>query len=843
MKTILKNRTKILLLFCALSFRSMFANISITEIMQSNFGGVIDYYNEYPDSWVEIHNSGNQDVDLRGYSISEANNLDSAYTLPESLIVPADGYTLIFCDKQNIKQHTDFKLNTDKPGAIYLWDKHGMLADSIHYPEMISPEVSWGRLPDYPDSLSHFRIATPQKANNNTHCERVLKKVDFSVNGGTKKEAFFLKMSLKGDYPKDAVIRFTTDGSEPQKNSRLYYDSIYINKTTVIRAKPFSDSAISKISKTQTYFFDIDNKMPIINIVCDPDYLYSKEQGILSSSSKYAETHDNPPSRPWMGNENYLYNWRRPINVEYYAGDSAEENFNQLSETRVCGNATRTMETKSMVIYANKRFCDKHFNGAIWNHLKPNVVKQKSMSIRSSNTDPEIYALKDMLSQTAIGRFAKYYDVDFQAQRNVQFCINGEFKYIMHLQERDNDDFVWANHNKTSDIEHIETLDGLYEEGALDPILFPNYAHFKQTFESQNSTYQEMANLLDINAFMNYVSTQAYFGNIDFPYNNVALWYDKQGTKKWRWIMKDLDGTFYETTFPYYNFLLRKEPFENIIYANTKEACEVYIKMFSFEKFKQPYIDRTCALAGTAFSKNSINYMLDSLSNDMALALDASDLQDYLNELEFFYIWSEARQKFYTNNLSEFFGLGDTTQLTIRGLHNDSIVYFNNNPLMENKFDGYFFEGRDLYLTHDNKLDIYGIDVEESDDIKYLDFGKPIQTSDSMATSWTISYLYEDQRIVEHYSNENLHYKIPEGAKSINITDGYVGNGILTSEPTIASRSPKDLTYMVYSTSGVFVGKFNYDEISHYKQKDNINIVVVLDENGHKLYTLKLLKD
>ena len=55
-------KTKILLLLLAFPFSSALANLSITEIMQSNFGGVLDYYNEFPDSWVELYNSGEQDV-------------------------------------------------------------------------------------------------------------------------------------------------------------------------------------------------------------------------------------------------------------------------------------------------------------------------------------------------------------------------------------------------------------------------------------------------------------------------------------------------------------------------------------------------------------------------------------------------------------------------------------------------------------------------------------------------------------------------------------------------------------------------------------------------------------
>ncbi|MBR6110707.1 MAG: lamin tail domain-containing protein, partial [Paludibacteraceae bacterium] len=466
------------------------AGVTITEVMQSNFGGVLDYYNEFPDSWVEIYNSGEKDVDLNGFSIGELNDLDSAYVIQESFVVPADGYFLIYCDKENLRQHTHFRLNSDKPGALYLWDDQGVLLDSMHYPEMISPEVSWGRLPDNPDSLSHFRIATPEQRNNNTNTERVMKKVDFSVDGGVKKEPFYLNLTLKGDYPEDAVIRYTTDGSEPTSKSQIFFDSLYlyIQKNTVVRAKPFSDSAISKISKTQTYIFDRDDKMPIISVVGDYSHLYGSALGIFSSSTTYGDHHpDNPSPRDWMGHQNYLYNWRRPINIEYFSADSLDPDFNQLSETRVAGNVSREYSIKSMVVYANKRFGDKHFNGVFWKNLKPNCKKQKSMTIRTSNDD--LYSINDMLSQTAIGRFAKYYDVDYQAKRNVQLYINGKFQRIMHLQERDGDDFVWANHNKITDIEIIETDDGLGTNRVSEE-LFPNYVHFKSTYGSNKCTYQ-----------------------------------------------------------------------------------------------------------------------------------------------------------------------------------------------------------------------------------------------------------------------------------------------------------------------------------------------------------------
>lgn len=818
------------------------AKISITEIMQSNFGGVIDYYNEYPDSWVEIHNTSSEGIDLEGFAIAEKNVLDSAYVIPESFVVPADGYFLIFCDNENMKQHTNFKLNSDKPGALYLWDANGVLQDSLHYPEMISPEVSFGRLTDNPDSLSHFRISSPNAENNNTNTEQVLKKVEFSVEGGVKKEPFYLKLSLKGDTPKDAHIRYTTDGSEPTEKSLLYADSIYVDETTVIRAKSFSNSAISKISKTQSYFFDVDDRMPIISICCDEKYLYGGSCGIFSNSTSYADLHpDNPPRRSWLGYENYYYDWRRPINIEFFSGDSLVSNFNQLSETRVSGNATRqSTKVKSLVVYANKRFGDKHFKGTLWPHLKPDVKKQKSMTIRSCAVDDHTYALNDMLSQTAIGRVAKYYSVDYQAQRNVQLFINGEFQQVMHMQERDNDDNVWANHNVT-DVECLETGNGL-NGGLVDEEMFPNYAEFQRTYQSAKCTYQKMDELLDIDAFMNMLSTQAYFANVDFPYNNASIWYDKQGTKKWRWILKDMDATFHDPEYRYYNFILRKGEFEEFSWANTQEACEIFQKMFSFEKFRQRYIDRTCVLSGTAFSKNTLALMLDSITENMSLVLTTDELDQYINELETFYDWSEKRQPFYNYDLKRLYRLGDTTQLTIRSIRNDSMIYFNNNPLVENKFEGYFFANRPLYLTHDGKMDIYGLGASNSDNVIYLDLGEMKKTEDSLSTRWTVSYFLNGQKIVEHYSNENLFYLLPDRVSDVHITDGYVGDGIVSSAPAVASRAKEDLTFVVYSIGGVCEGKYDYEELMNCQQKDDIKVVVVLDKAGRKLYSFKLLK-
>ena len=43
------------------------AQLVINELMQSNIDCVMDDLNEFPDSWVELYNSGTTPVNLRDY--------------------------------------------------------------------------------------------------------------------------------------------------------------------------------------------------------------------------------------------------------------------------------------------------------------------------------------------------------------------------------------------------------------------------------------------------------------------------------------------------------------------------------------------------------------------------------------------------------------------------------------------------------------------------------------------------------------------------------------------------------------------------------------------------------
>ena len=178
---------------------SSFAGIRINEVMQSNVNGIMDDLNEFPDSWVELYNEDTTAFDFTGYSISLSKDFSESFPLMEPTKIKPNGYLLIYCDKEDGRgpRHTDFRLECDEESCLYVFDLDGNIVDSLVIPEMLAPDVSYGRITDGNDTLSYFKRATPNAPNGGFYTTRILKKPRFSVEGGVFNHPFSLHLSLQ----------------------------------------------------------------------------------------------------------------------------------------------------------------------------------------------------------------------------------------------------------------------------------------------------------------------------------------------------------------------------------------------------------------------------------------------------------------------------------------------------------------------------------------------------------------------------------------------------------------------------------------------------------------------
>ncbi|MBR5726520.1 MAG: lamin tail domain-containing protein, partial [Muribaculaceae bacterium] len=62
------------------------AQVVINEMMQSNIDCIMDDLNEFPDSWVELYNSGTEAVNLGDYKLGVKDKASKAWQLPSQTL-------------------------------------------------------------------------------------------------------------------------------------------------------------------------------------------------------------------------------------------------------------------------------------------------------------------------------------------------------------------------------------------------------------------------------------------------------------------------------------------------------------------------------------------------------------------------------------------------------------------------------------------------------------------------------------------------------------------------------------------------------------------------------------
>ncbi len=149
--------------------QSLHGDIVLNEIMAKNASTLTDEDGDFSD-WIELHNTGNEEVDIGGYHLTDdAEELDS-WQFPAGTVLPADGYIIVFASDKNRdlaggEQHTNFKLNN---GGEYLAlvDADGQTIVSEFEPNYpaIGEDVSFGR-EENSDILGRLFTATPGAAN------------------------------------------------------------------------------------------------------------------------------------------------------------------------------------------------------------------------------------------------------------------------------------------------------------------------------------------------------------------------------------------------------------------------------------------------------------------------------------------------------------------------------------------------------------------------------------------------------------------------------------------------------------------------------------------------------
>ncbi len=581
------------------------ASVRINEVMAAKAHTIIDPdFSKFSD-WVELYNSGSKSIDLSGYKLSDKVS-EAKWTIPNGTILRARSYMMFWADSKDTslsEHHTNFKFK-DTGEAIALFSPEGQLLDSIKFGQQ-KTDISYAKNGE----AVGFTYPTPMQENWDISTQFVQSEApEFSEVGGFHNSAVTVALTAQNS----DEIYYTVDGSYPTYGSTSYTTPISINKTTVLRAMSVESGKFQSERVTHTYLIDESTTLPVVSITTDEKYLWNPMIGIYTTGINGA------PKVCGEGNANYMQEWKRPANIEYFAKDKTL-GFSQEVDIEISGTCTRELAQKSLNIKADDIYGKDTISYKLFEE-KEEITEFKSFKLRSSGQDWWKTMFRDAMTQQLI----KGLDIDYQAYEPSIVFLNGEYWGIHNIREKKNEDYL-ANNYAGLDPDKVDILYGDQEvkEGKAD-----DYAAMIRYIENNNDlsteiNYAHVAAQIDINNYIDYQITQIYIANFDWPANNIRYWKEQKEGAKWRWMMDDQDAGFnlfdedpsgnpedFGLTHDTLAFAVaedsdnwRNEPWSTFLLRN----------LLTNDGFKNSFVDRYNALLTSTFQSNNVVTLINQM--------------------------------------------------------------------------------------------------------------------------------------------------------------------------------------------------------------------------------------
>ncbi|OQX76000.1 MAG: hypothetical protein B6D64_10645 [Bacteroidetes bacterium 4484_276] len=571
-------------------------SLKINEFCAINESVIHDEFGEY-DDWIEFYNFGEDTVDLNGTYITDDISQPQKWQFDESILVLPDSFALIWADgdpEQGVN-HLGFKLSGGgEEIALFTPDSVLLIDSKVFGPQ--TEDYSMGRQPDGGSIWNYFDQPTPGSSNDKPGLFGVTPAPEFSVPGGFYEDDFTVELSVDLE---SAIIYYTLDCSDPTESSAIYSSTIFVEASTVIRARAFKDGWLAGPVATATYLFDPDYSLDVISLVTQHDNFWG-------SSGIY--------QNPYSGVE-------KPIHFEYFTA-SGEPGFNIDLGVKIHSPDSR--QQKSLRFYARSQYGDNEIDYKIFDDI--DITTFKRLILRNGGNDgleKGKTQIRDPLSHIVYGQIDPEYARS--SYKPVNVFLNGQYWGIYNLRERQDIHYI-ESHFGEDDIDFLE-FDA--QEPNLRHAIEGNWQNFDSLKDfiitkdlSVDVNYQVVKNWMDIENFVDYQIFETFIGNQDWLSNNIKFWRPRRPDGKWKWVLWDTEyglALFYPghtIGYPSFNFLNM-----NLTWGGWGSGDHTYLlrNLVENPEFLEYFNIRFADLLNTELMENgNIVDVTDSLQNLLA---------------------------------------------------------------------------------------------------------------------------------------------------------------------------------------------------------------------------------
>lgn len=499
----------------------------IYEAMSRNENTLADENGIYHD-WIEIRNTTESIQNLEGYMLTDECDCFDKWTFPSCIVQPYET-AIVFLSKEysgftgQDYLYADFGLSANGD-VLFFSDPKGNIIQRLDIPELPA-DISYGYI-DNAFQPCFFTNPTPNHHNDakNT-CVGRCDSPDFSDSGGFYPSGLLLSLFSNDD---NAIVCYTTDGSEPGPDSLKYTQPIEINSTTVISTCAYKEGNLSSKVMTNTYFVEPINGFATTSVTTNPQNLWDVDTGIYVMGENAEEEY------PYKG-ANFWQEWEKSAHVEFYETDGSLA-FSMDAGLSIHGEYTRAADQKSFGIDARKKYGNEYIDYCVF--PEKDLHKYQSIVLRNSGQDNGNTKIRDVL----ITQLMKDTKIDYQAYRPVVMYLNGEYWGLYTLRESTDRHFLSFN-NGLPNPDNLDIIEGNNRVHQGD------FSNFKSLLEYINNhdlsideNYEHVKTLINVDNFIDYQIAVIYAANTDN--GNIKFWRERTPSSKWHWILFDFDMAF-----------------------------------------------------------------------------------------------------------------------------------------------------------------------------------------------------------------------------------------------------------------------------------------------------------
>lgn len=549
-------------------------DLIINEVMNSNSSYLPQNGGEYYD-WIELKNNSKKTINLSDYYLTKNENIKDTYKLPDYELKAGEYYVIMASGDSNLSnnsyKHANFKIG--KTDSIYLV-KDNKIIDSV-FVANIPTNYSMGRN----NNSGYFYFSKPTPLKSNGEGTRQIAYIpSFDTKSGVYNNVSNVEVKIKGS----GTIYYTLDGSIPNKTSKVYNGSLFLDKSTVVKAMNYVPGQLYSETIVSSYIINENDHLPVLSISMNQtDFNY------LSANA-------------WTADE------EREAYAELFEDGKG---FSIPCGFKLFGASTRSLPKKSFAIKFKKKYGASKLNYQVFPNRDYSAYD--SLVIRSGSQDYETTFFRDILMTSLVEDLDT---VDVQAYKSVSLYINGKYWGVYNIREKVDDKFISNHYNVNAEDVKIVRIDNDVTAG--DNIWYKELTNYLSTNNMANSkNYEYIKTKIDIDSIIDFWITETYFTNNDIV-NARFYTHPSINRGRMRSIAYDFDWAMYNYSKNYYEFSTSATPMSRL-----QISTVVLRNLMKNEEFKKRYVERLAYHMKNTFTEEKvlarINEMHDKLKVDL----------------------------------------------------------------------------------------------------------------------------------------------------------------------------------------------------------------------------------